>query len=109
MDERGEGQQNDFKRTLESLESETEEKKLAELARALQSGKAADKEAKRELEILEAIGGVTAAADKGTSATGTTLPPGQEAGAVLDLKLIRDDPNKLYPLIYYALKVSRRI
>jgi len=28
------------------------------------------------------------------------------ANEVLDLKLIKDDPPKLYPIIYYALKVS---
>jgi pre-mRNA-splicing factor 18 len=27
------------------------------------------------------------------------------ANEVLDLKLIKDDPPKLYPIIYYALKV----
>lgn len=30
------------------------------------------------------------------------------ANEVLDLKLIKDDPPKLYPIIYYALKVSQR-
>lgn len=28
------------------------------------------------------------------------------ADRVLDLRLIKDDPPKLYPIIYYALKVS---
>ena len=28
------------------------------------------------------------------------------ANEVLDLKLIKDDPPKLYPIIYYALKVN---
>jgi len=27
-------------------------------------------------------------------------------GGVIDLKLVKSDPNKLYPLIYFALKVS---
>ena len=30
------------------------------------------------------------------------------ANEVLDLRLIKDDPPKLYPIIYYALKVSQR-
>jgi pre-mRNA-splicing factor 18 len=30
------------------------------------------------------------------------------ANEVLDLRLIKDDPPKLYPIIYYALKVSLR-
>jgi len=90
-EERGEGQQNEFKRTLESLESETEEKKLAEMARLAHAGKAVDKdkEAKKEPK---------------TNGAGT--PAGSQEGAVLDLKLLKDEPNKVYPLIYYALKVS---
>lgn len=88
-EERGEGLQNDFKRTLDSLETETEEKKLAELARLAHAGKAPDttKETKKDEKS-------SGAADR------------SQEGVVLDLKLVKDEPNKVYPLIYYALKVG---
>jgi len=89
LEERGEGQQNDFKRTLESLETSLEEKNLGKAARLTHASAGANGEMKPP-------------AAKETK--GKAMAP--EEGSVLDLNLIKDDPNKLYPLIYFALKVG---
>lgn len=73
LDERELGQ-NDFKRTLQSMEESMEEKTLRQMADSAHS-KGKEREEKR--------------VDVG----------------VLDLALVKEDPNKLYPIIYYALKV----
>jgi len=92
LEERGEGQQNDFRRTLEYLETSLEEKNLGKAARLTHASAGASGEMKAP-EIKETKGKMTGPAE----------------GSVLDLNLIKEDPNKLYPLIYFALKVSSLI
>ncbi|KAL7417268.1 Prp18 domain-containing protein [Mrakia frigida] len=74
---------NDFKKALEEMELGMNEKE--EVRKAKKGG---------------AAGGEGAAAGKG----GDGLGMGMGEGGVLDLGLIKSDPDKLYPLIYYALK-----
>lgn len=69
------GGQNDFKKALEDVEN----------VERLMRDKRAQEEAK----------------DKGKKREGKEAA---ESGEVLDLELIRTDPDKLYPIIYYALK-----
>lgn len=78
---------NDFKKALEEMELGMNEKE--EVRKAKKGG---------------AAGGEGAAAGKG----GDGLGMGMGEGGVLDLGLIKSDPDKLYPLIYYALKVRFR-
>ena len=72
---------NDFKKALEEMELGMNEKE--EVRKANKGGAGA------------------AAVGKG----GEGLGMGMGEGGVLDLGLIKTDPDKLYPLIYYALKV----
>lgn len=89
LEERGEGTQNDFKRTLEHLEMSLEEKNLGKAAR---------------LTHASAGGGGEMNAPTVKETKGKAVAPA--AGSVIDLNLLKDDPNKLYPLIYFALKVG---
>lgn len=84
MDERGGANAglNDFKKALEEMQMGEAEKE----------------------EVRKAKGdAVSASGDK----KGEGLGMGMGEGGVLDLGLIKSDPDKLYPLIYYALKVRR--
>lgn len=95
-----EGGQNEFKKTLEGMENSMEEKKLTEMAKLLHAKAVAEKErveAVSELGTTEDGKGEVQGSLKGKAVVDT---------GVLDLSLVRDDPKKLYPIIYYALKVS---
>lgn len=85
LEARGEGGQNDFKRTLEGMETSMEEKSLKEMAKLLHAKAVQDKPIEEAVKEKE----------KKYVETG-----------VIDLSLVKEDPNKLYPLIYYALKVG---
>lgn len=74
---------NDFKKALEEMEMGMNEKDQVRKAKA---------------------GGESKDAAAGTTG-GEGLGMGMGEGGVLDLNLIKTDPDKLYPLIYYALKV----
>jgi pre-mRNA-splicing factor 18 len=76
---------NDFRRTMAEMERGMDEKELRKQAGA--SHRAGEEKEKKE----------EAGVDKDEKR--------KEVG-VIDLKLVKTDPNKLYPLIYYALKVS---
>ena len=82
MEERGGagGSLNDFKKALEEMEMGMNEKE----------------------EVRKAAKGPGGAEAKSTA---EGLGMGMGEGQVLDLGLIKSDPDKLYPLIYYALKV----
>ena len=84
MEERGGagGSLNDFKKALEEMEMGMNEKE----------------------EVRKAAKGPGGAGEK-SAVEGLGMGMGE--GQVLDLGLIKEDPDKLYPLIYYALKVSR--
>ncbi|ODN81026.1 hypothetical protein L202_03126 [Cryptococcus amylolentus CBS 6039] len=92
---------NDFKWALEEMESGLDEKGLEKKARELH--RLAEERGKLE----------------GSGSAGTPVEGEQEEGkegkevekkkkgvdiGILDLKLIKTDPNKVYPIIYYALK-----
>lgn len=82
MEERGGaqgGQLNDFKKALEDMQAGMDEKEQAKKGKAVESSNP----------------------NKATIGQGM----GMGEGGVLDLGLLKTDPDKLYPLIYYALKV----
>lgn len=87
MDERGGSEANaglnDFKKALEEMQAGSHEKE----------------EMKKTNKV------------SGGAVNSASVPPSGEGmgmgeGGILDLNLIKTDPDKLYPLIYYALKVS---
>ena len=91
LEERSEGTQNDFKRTLEAMEYTMEEKNLGKEAR-----------------LAHAKAKAAGEASASTSDAGEGEQEGKKGydGGILDLKLVQEDPNKLYPIMYYALKVG---
>ena len=85
MEERGGsagGGLNDFKKALEDMQAGMDEKEQHK-----KSNKAA-------------------AASEGPSKAAIGLGMGMGEGGVIDLGLLKTDPDKLYPLIYYAIKVT---
>lgn len=72
---------NDFKKALEEMEMGMNEKE--EVRKAKQGGEA-----------------------KEGGGKGDGHGMGMGEGGILDLGLLKTDPEKLYPLIYYALKVG---
>lgn len=101
MEERGgsAGGLNDFKKALEDLELARDEKE--EVRKAKQGGKVAEDAA--------GTGEDAAPVGTGKSAKKDGEGMGMGEGGVLDLELIKSEPDKLYPLIYYALKVHFRL
>ncbi|WWD21344.1 hypothetical protein CI109_105828 [Kwoniella shandongensis] len=100
---------NDFKKALEEMESGLDKKEVEKKARELH------RLAEERVKEKEKEG--TPGAAGGTSGNASEQESGKDASAateekkrrgadlgVLDLGLIKSDPNKLYPLIYYALK-----
>lgn len=99
LDEKGgaasRGGQNDFKKAMEEMEAE-EKRKEAE-RRNRQLAKKGEERAARD-------GGAD-----GASALAIKEEPIQDEETVLDLDLVKTNPKKVYPLIYYALKVCTRL
>lgn len=86
MEERGGaagGGLNDFKKALEDMQAGMDEKE--------------------QHKKTNKAGGESANPSKATIGLGM----GMGEGGVIDLGLLKTDPDKLYPLIYYALKVRR--
>lgn len=90
---------NDFRKTLADFESGMDARDVEKKARAshrvgvpdgVESGKKEDE------------GGEVGKKEDGKKTKGMDV-------GVIDLKLVKSDPNKLYPLIYYALKASRSV
>jgi pre-mRNA-splicing factor 18 len=90
---------NDFRKTLANMESSMDEKEAGKLAR-LTHEKAAAEASKQQSSTEDG----PAEEEKETSGKSKDKMKGMEV-ALIDLKLVKSDPNKLYPLIYYALKV----
>ena len=84
---------NDFRRTLADMESGMDARDVERKAKLSHRTRADVEEADGEVEKEDGVG------------VGKKVK-NMEVG-VIDLKLIKTDPNKLYPLVYYALKVSR--
>jgi hypothetical protein len=84
LEERGGGRENEFRKTVADLERGRAEKEAA---------------------------GVGAGSGSGNPSAGKNGGGGKEEKKVevglIDMGLVKTDPNKLYPLIYYALKVGR--
>nr|ASF90189.1 hypothetical protein SPAR05829 [Bartheletia paradoxa] len=103
IEARGEGQQNDFKKALEGMDMEMD---LKELERRAGGGKATEKPigGKRVVKEGEEEGEgpeeETSAVGKGKSSTDGTVAD----MPLLDLSLVKLNPDKLYPQIYYFLK-----
>jgi pre-mRNA processing factor 4 (PRP4) like len=90
IEERTEGQRNDFMRALETMDKGLD---LEELAR----------KANPASRIKAGGSGVTTTSREGS----TPLSGGDETEEVeiVDLKLLKTDPKKLYPQIYFGIKV----
>nr|ODO03740.1 pre-mRNA-splicing factor 18 [Cryptococcus depauperatus CBS 7855] len=86
---------NDFKKALEDMESGLDKKEVERKAR--ESHRLVEERDKKE--GSEAAEGTR----EESKDTNDKKKKGLDLG-VLDLKLIKNNPNKLYPLIYYALK-----
>lgn len=83
LEERGGGRENEFRKTVADLERGRAEKEAA---------------------------GVGAGSGSGAASAGKTGGAKEEKKVevgLIDMGLVKTDPNKLYPLIYYALKVGR--
>ncbi|GJN94113.1 hypothetical protein Rhopal_007187-T1 [Rhodotorula paludigena] len=115
MDERTEGQRNDFMRAMEGQELGLE---LEEVAKRTAAGK--DKLAR---EKGKAVAAAAAAATADTSASATPEPAAaasasasagkdgdskeprpKDEDVLVDLSLVKSNPHKIYPQIYHALK-----
>ncbi|KAG8751967.1 mRNA splicing protein prp18 [Ceratobasidium sp. 428] len=90
IEERGErgGGQNVFQKALEGMEGTLDKEEIERRAEQAAKGKAVAKD----------VGGADSKA--GTPGVGAAA----DEDAVLDLALIKTNPDKLYPLIYFALK-----
>jgi pre-mRNA-splicing factor 18 len=87
LEERGGGRENEFRKTVADLERGRAEKEAAGVGAGSGSGNAS-------------------AGAKSGGGGGGKEEKKVEVG-LIDMGLVKTDPNKLYPLIYYALKVSR--
>jgi pre-mRNA-splicing factor 18 len=85
---------NDFNKLMKDMETNAEAKEEEKKARLIHK-LAADRE-----------GGTGTSTPVDDSKREREEQRRKVANEVLDLKLIKDDPPKLYPIIYYALKVS---
>ncbi|WVQ93133.1 hypothetical protein IAU59_000197 [Kwoniella sp. CBS 9459] len=101
---RGQGGRNDFMKALEEMESGLDkkdvERKARELHRLTEEKGLKDKQ---EQEASAAVDATATIADKKDDKAEEKKRRGADMG-VLDLSLIKTNPDKLYPLIYYALK-----
>ena len=95
LEERGGGAGlNDFRKTYADMESAMDEKAAGKAAR--ESHQKAENAAKG---VNDEQNGKTEEAEAKVKEKMVSTGP-------IDLSLVKTDPNKLYPLIYYALKVS---
>lgn len=103
LEERGESQGvNEFKKFMEEAETGLT---LKEVERMRQAASKSSKSKEGTAEASPAEGEPKESAVASGSKTGS----GKEAEEqILDLGLVKSDPKKVYPLIYYALKVSRK-
>jgi len=109
IEERTEGQRNDFMRAMEGQEIGLE---LAEVARRSNAGSAAAAAVKDKGKGRETLkdGSATAtpepAAGPAVEASGEKKEPKpKDEDVLVDLDLVRSNPHKVYPQIYHALKV----
>ncbi|KAK8844000.1 hypothetical protein IAR55_006793 [Kwoniella newhampshirensis] len=106
LEERGERSgahgRNDFKRALEEMESGLDKKEVEKKARELHR-LAEERVKEKEKEEGGTPGRLSDQDGKEAANAEEKKRRGADLG-VLDLGLIKTDPNKLYPLIYYALK-----
>ncbi|WVW79447.1 hypothetical protein I302_101416 [Kwoniella bestiolae CBS 10118] len=98
---------NDFMKALEEMESGLDKKEIERKARELHK-QSEERSKLSKLADTESVGenGTKEEGGEGEGEGGkkeTKVKKGQNMG-ILDLGLIKSDPNKLYPLIYYALK-----
>lgn len=91
---------NDFKKALEEMESGLDKKDVERKARELH--RLAEERGKKEGSAVSGEGDSKEV--DGKEGKEDKKKKGVDMG-ILDLKLIKTDPNKLYPIIYYALKV----
>jgi len=84
---------NDFKKAMAEMEEDEKRKEVERRSRSM-----ADK-AKRDADAEGADG-----ADGGDGKQQPDKAEQEEEETVLDLNLVKTDPKKVYPLIYYALK-----
>lgn len=91
---------NDFKKALEEMESGLDKKDVERKARELH--RLAEERGKKEGSAASGEGDSKEV--DGKEGKEDKKKKGVDMG-ILDLKLIKTDPNKLYPIIYYALKV----
>lgn len=91
---------NDFKKALEEMESGLDKKDVERKARELH--RLAEERGRNEGSAASGEGNNKEV--DGKENREDKKKKGLDMG-ILDLKLIKTDPNKLYPIIYYALKV----
>ncbi|KAB5589850.1 Pre-mRNA-splicing factor [Ceratobasidium theobromae] len=86
IEERGErgSSQNVFKKALEQMEGTLDKEEIERRAGHVDKGKQPG--------------------DEGATKADTPKPAAAEENTIIDLALIKSNPDKLYPLIYYALK-----
>ncbi|WVQ63824.1 uncharacterized protein L199_001979 [Kwoniella botswanensis] len=99
----GQHGRNDFMKALEEMESGLDKKEIERKARELhKQSEEKSKITQNENDHTDGNGDKEGDGE-GEKKDGTLKKRGQNMG-ILDLGLIKSDPNKLYPLIYYALK-----
>lgn len=91
---------NDFMKALEEMESGLDKKDVERKARELH--RLAEERGRKEGSAASGEGDSKEV--DGKESREDKKKKGVDMG-ILDLKLIKTDPNKLYPIIYYALKV----
>lgn len=105
LEERGESNPqgvNEFKKFMEEAETGLT---LKEVEKMRQAASKSSKSKERTAEASPAEGETAEKAASGSKAV--TAKEAEEQ--LLDLSLVKRDPKKVYPLIYYALKVSRSV
>ncbi|WWC73020.1 uncharacterized protein I206_106985 [Kwoniella pini CBS 10737] len=98
---------NDFMRALEEMESSVDRKEIERKARELHKQSEEKSKLSKELEKdnnnNDKSGDDAKDVEVVDKKDSNSKKKGQDLG-ILDLSLVKSDPNKLYPLIYYALK-----
>lgn len=106
IEERTEGQRNDFMRKMEGMEMGFN---LEEMARqGASSATAANGKGKgKEATPGSAVDGPTPATDVATTKGDSDKEPNpKDEEVIVDVSLVRSNPHKVYPQIYHALKVG---
>lgn len=105
IEERTEGQRNDFMRAMEGQEIGLE---LAEVAKRSNAGAGAGATKDKKGKGRETPNDSSAAATPDPAAAGDgdkKEPKPKDEDVLVDLDLVRTNPHKVYPQIYHALKV----